>query len=195
MQCRVDVTTSKVAAGSRAWDIVQGPDGASSFTMLSDNRIGRRAPDGHTTYVFLSAGGRVVMITSGPGGNFWYTKQEPGRIGRVTPAGAVTEFPFNPSNGMAVRHRSGPDGNLWYTEIVGSRVGKITPSGAITSWQLPAGRGPAGIIAGSDGALWFAENHAVGVGLGVGALSPASGDSAQLRWQRGSVDTAGACRG
>jgi hypothetical protein len=165
VQCHVDLMTSKVGGGGKPHSIVEGPDGAMWFTMPEANRLGRTTTGDDVTFIDLPAGGRPVFITSGPDGNLWYTKQEPGRIGRVTPAGAVTEFPLNPSNGWPFGIVTGPDGNLWFTEIIGNRVGRITPSGSITTWPLTAGRGPAGIVVGADGALWFSKNHS-GDGLG-----------------------------
>lgn len=54
----------------------------------------------------------------------------------------------------------GADGNMWFTESNGHRVGRITPSGTVT--EFAAVGGPQGIVAGSDNAMWFATQGAVG---------------------------------
>jgi virginiamycin B lyase len=63
---------------------------------------------------------------------------------------------------------------LWFTEFNGNRVARITTKGVIDEFVLPlpagapanATTGPIGITEGPDGAVWFAENAAIGNAIG-----------------------------
>jgi len=46
-------------------------------------------------------------------------------------------------------------------------IGRITPSGTITEFpsSLPAGSNPSGIVTGSDGNLWFADQGKTAIGM------------------------------
>jgi streptogramin lyase len=116
-----------------------------------------------------------VYLTAGPDGNVWFTDSFNDRVGRITPAGAITEF----SAGITALSQPldiarGPDGNLWFTEFSRDGIGRITPAGVVTEFHngitstLPTGQGthakPAGIVAGPDGNLWFAESNASRIG-------------------------------
>ncbi len=119
-----------------------------------------------------------VAITAGPDGALWFVGV-PGKIGRITTAGVVTEFtvpdvapPPESSAGtpatapMWTSITAGPDGALWFTGVPGE-IGRITTSGVVTEFPVPALAPPPpgstvppatvnGIVAGPDGALWFA---------------------------------------
>jgi streptogramin lyase len=119
-----------------------------------------------------------VAITAGPDGALWFVGV-PGEIGRITTAGVVTEFPVpdvppppgSPAGTPATAATftsiaAGPDGALWFTGVP-AEVGRITTSGVVTEFPVPALAPPRpdstvppptvnGIVAGPDGALWFA---------------------------------------
>src|SRR5262249_51788731 len=133
-------------------------------------------------------------IAAGPDGNLWFTvnyvtmfggpnlagRAAGVQLGHITPAGGTTLFPILPeavnSGGIA----GGPDGHIWVTESTQpsdfdshvplapgpiSRIGRITPAGIVSQFDVPTSDGgPAGIAAGPDGALWFAEQRAGKVG-------------------------------
>ena len=108
-------------------------------------------------------------ITTGPDGNLWFTESKPYRIGRITPDGALTEFALpRPPNAspFAMDIVTGPDGNLWFTVVGGAgMIGRITPQGKFTAFPLPSPNAdPIGIVAESDGALWFTEGRANRIG-------------------------------
>src|SRR5262249_26563880 len=76
---------------------------------------------------------------------------------------------------------SGPDGNIWFVGSVqgipSGYVGRITPDGRIAEWRIPAAHSaPFGIVAGSDGALWFREQE----GNAIGRI-PTAGAITQFR--------------
>jgi streptogramin lyase len=119
-----------------------------------------------------------VAITTGPDGALWFVGV-PGKIGRITTAGVVTEFPVpevpprpgsppgTPATPATLTSITvGPDGALWFTGVPGE-VGRITTSGVVTEFPVPVLAAPPpdsiglvstvnGIVAGPDGALWFA---------------------------------------
>ncbi len=148
--------------------ITPGPDGALWFTEIGAGRIGRITTSGTVTeYPVPTANSAPNGITMGPDGALWFTEAHAG-LGRITTAGTVTEYPVSITNenqylGGIV---TGPDGELWFTwsgyngsGLAG--VAKMTTAGTVTWYQSPASYGPfniaAGIAAGSDGALWFAD--------------------------------------
>ena len=58
---------------------------------------------------------------------------------------------------------AGPDGNMWVTEQ--HAIARITPAGDVTEFPLPPELSyPAGIIAASDGRLWFTSSFKSALG-------------------------------
>ena len=57
VQCRVEASLPAESRWQSTLDMVRGSDGALWFTMLSDNQLSRRAPDGGTSS--LPPGGRT----------------------------------------------------------------------------------------------------------------------------------------
>ena len=89
------------------------------------------------------------------------------KIGHVTPEGAITEFPVPTDDSLKVVYiygiAVGSDGNIWFsgtkTRMVRrSRkfIKRMTPDGVFTTISLPADLTIGRMIAGPDGALWFA---------------------------------------
>lgn len=101
-------------------------------------------------------------MTIGPDGNIWI-RTDSGNLGRITPDGAYKEFPLqfglgrgNFPNAAAIT--SGIDGNLWVTGLNG-HIERVTTSGTVTDFAVASiFDGPATIVSGADGALWF-FNH------------------------------------
>jgi virginiamycin B lyase len=57
--------------------------------------------------------------------------------------------------------RPGRTETSWFTERSGDQVGRLIPAGAITEFAVPtAASQPAGVAAGPDGEMWFAERSA-----------------------------------
>jgi virginiamycin B lyase len=157
-------------AGDLDDDITAGPDGALWFTELTGNAIGRITTHGKITIYTkgISSGAGPYSIAAGPDGALWFTEGTGGRIGRITTSGKVTEYsrgitPTEEPVGIA----AGPDGAMWFTEyesydsyqIRESKVGRITMAGKISEYSkgLSGSSGPADIVAGPDGNMWFIE--------------------------------------
>ena len=106
-------------------------------------------------------------ITRGPDGNLWFTVQDiatnSGKIGKIDYTGAITEYTV-PGESLPWDITSGHDGKLWFASNEFHFVGSVTTSGSFTIYAVPA-LGP--IVAGPQGAVWFATT------TGLGKISPA----------------------
>ncbi len=143
------------------YGIAAGSDGALWFTPSSVSPVrtalGRMTTAGAFTQHALPAGFSASNspIVAAPDGNLWFqiSNGSMNAIARMTTAGTVTQFAANsfvaPVHSMTV----GPDGAIWMTEST-TRIGRITTSGSY-SFHSVGGFNPFGIVAGSDGNLWF----------------------------------------
>jgi hypothetical protein len=114
-------------------------------------------------------------IVAGPDGNLWFQYGSGLKVGRLTTAGVYTEFEL--ISGTDVHDiAAAVDGNLWAThsDFVDAWVSRITPFGQVTEYPLPALSIPRGIVAGPDGAIWFAN------GFNVGRINPGATPSASF---------------
>ncbi|HEX6818778.1 MAG TPA: hypothetical protein VF120_10415 [Ktedonobacterales bacterium] len=176
--------TTSGQTNTALFGIASGADGNLWFTWLrvgsslDQAQIGRITPSGAiTAFPLVLPFDAVEDITSGPDGNLWFTVggacTEPCHrpaIGRITASGAITDFTFSGDSSSPYHITPGPDGNLWFAGAYGntvfSMIGRITPGGRITVFPLPCANpqtsdclGADGIMAGPDGALWFAAGQ------------------------------------
>jgi streptogramin lyase len=142
--------------------IVSGPDGALWFTDTARSRIGRVTTGGSFTfYPTPTLNASPIDLAFDADGNLWFTEKSISapQIGRMTPAGVTTEYltpGLSPPNFIA----KGPDGNMWVTgpNQTNGHVGRVLANGTMLQFPiLTVDGGSAGIVAGPDGALWFAE--------------------------------------
>ena len=160
---------------SQPYSIAAGPDGNVWFVEFAGNKIGRITPSGTITeFEIPTADSQPVAISPGPDNAMWFAGLRTGAIGRITLDGAITEFPpVIPISKRGVRAITiGPDGNLWATVAAllapdaVNMIARITPSGTITEFPVPTLNSSlaGGILAGPDGALWFAEEDSNKIG-------------------------------
>jgi virginiamycin B lyase len=172
--------------------ITAGSDGALWFLADSGSAIGRMTTSGSvTTYPLPTGIGMASAITSGPDGNLWFTVYNysggANSIGQLTTSGQFTIY-TDPSLGTgdwnSLSHRalpditSGPGGTLWFSceyasNVVGpgaASIGEITTAGVITSYTIPFDATPGPLVAGPDGAIWFAGADDSGV-RGIGRVT------------------------
>jgi virginiamycin B lyase len=123
--------------------------------------IGRMTPAGAVTRFPLSPSHHDPgPIVAGPDGNLWFAMA--GALGRVTPNGVITEVEVGPTAGTPSL-TVGPDKAIWFaknTPATGAAVGRVAMGRdpKVTAvYDLPDGAGLKGIVAGSDGNLWVAE--------------------------------------
>jgi virginiamycin B lyase len=160
---------------SRPTCIEPGPDGNLWFTETAASKIGRITPSGVITEftVHANSGGSILdvrCIAPGPDGKLWFTTSGPpgGKIGKIATGGVVTLFPQVITAQLYAIAR-GPDDAMWFMEQRGldNTLGRMTAAGALSEIPLPT---PgflivaAGITAGPDGAIWFAQGGASRIG-------------------------------
>lgn len=155
------------SAGTAAYDLAAGPDGALWFTEipgapgapggLRSGRIGRITATGQIREFTLPAGSIPRGIAAGPGHVLWFsgiavdpeaspTQIPRGLIGRITTTGAVREFPLPAGTVATGTITAGPDQALWFAAVTTSspsnptaEIGRITPMGDVQLFRLPAG--------------------------------------------------------
>jgi len=164
--------------------IVTGPDGNLWFTEVF-GRIGRITPSGVVTE-FKGLPQLVGGIAAGADGALWFDETPlgdpvagPGFIGRITTDGKVSTFtlpgfrnddvilPYDAAHSSLV---AGPDGAIWFTNastVLGgaetgkgfATVGRLAADGTVKAFVPPYEPPslPSQIVAGPDGALWYAE--------------------------------------
>jgi virginiamycin B lyase len=96
-------------------------------------------------------------------------------IGRLSPTGRLAQFDLGAGGSEVGSIATGPDGDLWFTLRYrgdsirpGRWVGKMTPDGVLTRYRVDGA--PTQIVAGPDGALWFADPD--GDRSALGRISP-----------------------
>jgi streptogramin lyase len=152
-------------------DVLAAPDGT-IWTAL-DTGLVRIGSGGVTrSRVFgdaLAATGDAVWVADS--GN---VDRKP-RLVRVAANGPRQVF-VDPAPRSFLGFRSlaaAPDGSLWFTQFrdkLAGGIGRMTPDGRFANWWLGSGQ-PERIVAGSDGAMWFNEGHALGRITPTGAIS------------------------
>ena len=141
--------------------IVAGPDGNVWFTFdaFDGDWIGRMTPTGGVTRFPLPANSRDPgAIIAGPDDNLWFAVA--GSLGRITTGGEITEVPVSATAGGLA---TGPDATIWFTgnsATGAATVGRVETGRApkVTGlYDLPEGAVGRGIVAGSDGNMWLAN--------------------------------------
>ena len=146
-------------AGARPHDVAPAPDGKVWYTAQGQGALGILDPaSGAVRQVPLGDGSRPHGVIAGPDGKAWITDGGLNAIVRFDPASeAVTVWKLPADTGYANLNTAAFDGRgrLWFTGQNGI-YGRLDPaSGAMQVWPAPDGRGPYGIAAAPDGAIWY----------------------------------------
>lgn len=161
--------------------IALGGDGNLWFADSGVDKIGRITPAGHIDE-FAPGAHPTGGIVAGNDGNMWFTTggffSAPFGVGKITPTGTISLFTIPaaiPYFSKPASITRGPDQNIWFTaEICTQRgpyfclahnpiVGRVSADGKITEFMNRNGAQDGGrITSGSDGNLWFTEDHAIG---------------------------------
>ena len=141
--------------------ITAGPDGNVWFTFdaVDGDWIGRMTPTGSVTRFPLPSNARAPgAIITGGDDNLWFAVA--GSLARITTGGDITEVPVSMNVGGLA---NGPDGAIWFTgnsASAGATVGRVE-TGRVPKvaglYDLPEGAVLRGIVTGSDGNMWVAE--------------------------------------
>ncbi len=143
--------------------ITNGPDGKLWFTSPNAAIVGRITTSGayDLTLTRPNFAGVSGIASTGPGGNIWVAANGANsEVALINTVGAVAEFPIAAQTSQAIkatRITLAPDQNLWFTGDNVSSINKVTQSGlmSFSTEGVPDGSSPNGIVAGSDGNLWF----------------------------------------
>ena len=120
-----------------------------------------------TQFVYPTANAGGGEIIDGPDGRLWFAETLAGNIGAVTTGGAITEYPLGSNTTLPVGMALDPSHTgVWFTLYGANALGLMLPNGSIASqFTIPTPNSrPISIVAGPDGALWFAEYGAAKIG-------------------------------
>jgi virginiamycin B lyase len=164
-----------VPSGAGPHDVAPAPDGTVWYTAQRQGALGRLDPaTGKTVQVPLGKGSAPHGVVVGPDGAAWVTDSGQNAIVRVDPATlAVRVFPLPADRGYANLNTATFDGRgvHWFTGQNGI-YGRLDPrSGEMAVFDAPHGRGPYGITATPDGAVYYASL----AGSHIARIDPATG--------------------
>ena len=167
-----------VPRGSAPHDVAPAADGGVWYTAQGSGKLGWLDPaTGAVREIPLDSDGRRSAphgVIVGPDGAPWITDSGLNAIVRVDPATrAVRVFPL-PENRPGVNLNTAVfdrTGTLWFTGQTGV-YGRLNPAtGDMQVFDAPRGRGPYGITATPDGAVYYASL----AGSHIARIDPAPG--------------------
>jgi streptogramin lyase len=152
-------------------DVTSGPDG-SIWAAADESGLVSVSPAGTVATWPVPRFGWAEAVTATRAGVWFVNSGNIGagylpRIERIGEDGAMRQFVDHvPRDWLSFNAvTASPDGSLWFTEV-GSRrawIGHMTAAGLFANVQLPKRFGEArGIVAATDGSVWFAAYHAIG---------------------------------
>jgi virginiamycin B lyase len=149
------------------------------FTLAADYAIGELSPANGTTHEFRIPHQNGSLVSWGVAVDdarnlVWFTDQLANSVWSFDVASG-TFARYQLPNPLSSPYQVAVDGSgdAWFTEIGGGRIGEITPQGAIREYAVPTGAstnpgttltGPAGIVIGKGGVVWFTEVYEDSVG-------------------------------
>jgi virginiamycin B lyase len=155
------ITEFPAAPGAIGDAIVAGSDGALWFpSQLGVERI---AVDGGEAHFADDSGVGVTAygIASGADGDLWMSVGSPPSVVRVTTEGAFVRFALPAAFTLppsAVRGIAAGPGGVWVADDGAQLIAQVTENGTGTAYGVPdAGInfGPAFLLAGPDGDMWY----------------------------------------
>ena len=163
-----------VTSGSRPHDVAPAEDGGVWYSGQGNGTLGHLDPaTGDVREIRLGSGSAPHGVIVGPDGAPWLTDGGLNAIVRVDPATEqVTAYPLPATHPGANLNTAAFDrsGVLWFTGQAGV-LGRLDPAvGTVEAWDAPRGRGPYGIAATPDGAIWYASL----AGSHIGRINPAT---------------------
>jgi virginiamycin B lyase len=173
----VETASFPVPSGARPHDVAPAPDGVVWYTAQGQGALGRLDPGtGKVEHIALGSGSAPHGVIVGPDGAPWITDSGLNAIVRVDPrTREVKTFPLPSERGYVNLNTAAFDrnGRLWFTGQNGV-YGRLDPeTGEMVVWDAPRGRGPYGITATPDGAVYYASlagNH-------IARIDPATGQA------------------
>jgi virginiamycin B lyase len=156
-----EVQVFDLPEGARPHDVAPAPHGGVWYTAQRQGALGILDPkSGEVVQVPLGDGSAPHGVIAGPDDAAWITDGGLNAIVRYDPATReVTRYPLPEDTGYANLNTAAFDGDgvLWFTGQNGI-YGRLEPaSGAMEVFDAPEGRGPYGITATPDGAIYYAS--------------------------------------
>ncbi|MGE5145854.1 MAG: lyase [Candidatus Eiseniibacteriota bacterium] len=188
-----ETASFQLPSGARPHDVAPGPDGVVWYTAQGQGALGRIEPKtGKIEQIKLGDESAPHGVIVGPDGAPWITDGGLNAIVRVDPATrAVKRYPLPESRGYVNLNTAVFDkaGTLWFTGQNGV-YGRLDPkTGKIDVWDAPRGRGPYGITATPDGAVYYASlagSHIARIDTKTGTATviepPTKGQGARRVW-------------
>lgn len=158
-----------VDAAGNVWFVQGRPPALSELSPANSTVHEFRIPStGNRT--FLSWG----IFVDNPDGRVWFTDQSGDSVWvfNVHPRSFVKHALPNLSSPYQIA--GDQKGNVWFTEVDRNRLGEISQSGSLQEFSVPLGAkynlfsqstGPAGLVIGGDGAVWFTEVYSDSIGV------------------------------
>jgi len=187
-----------VPAGSHPHDVAPAPDGTVWYTAQRTGELGRLDPEtGETHHIPLGQGSAPHGVIVGPDGAPWITDSGLNAIVRVDPATEeVQRFPLPAGSSNTNLNTAAFDaqGVLWFTGQNGF-YGRLDPAaGEVELFPAPRGRGPYGITATPDGAVYYASlagSHIARIDVTTGEATPIDPPTPEQGARRVWSDSAG----
>jgi virginiamycin B lyase len=187
-----------VPPGSHPHDVAPAADGAIWYTAQASGELGRLDPaTGETHHIKLGQSSAPHGVIVGPDGAPWITDGGLNAIVRVDPATEqVRAFPLPADRPGANLNTAVFDkrGVLWFTGQTGI-YGRLDPKlGAVEVFDAPRGRGPYGITATPDGAVYYASlagSHIARIDPETGQATPIDSPTADQGARRVWADSRG----
>jgi virginiamycin B lyase len=150
--------SNTLQAGSLS-GIALGSDNNVWFGDLNANFIAKIDTSGNITEISLPTNTSPALLTSGPDGNIWFSTAS--GVGKLAPTSTATPTLYTLSTTSSPGGIiSGPNNEIWFSEPLAGRVGHVaTNASGLQEYPIPipsASYLPAGLTAGSDGAIWTA---------------------------------------
>ncbi len=189
----VTIRAYPVPPGGAPHDVAVGADGIVWYTAQRSGHLGRLYPaTGRVDLTPLGRGAAPHGVIIGPDGAPWITDSGTNAIVRVDPrTREVKRWPLPEARGHVNLNTAAFDrrGRLWFTGQNGV-YGRLDPrTGGLEVRDAPGGRGPYGITATPDGAVYYASlagNHIARVDVDTGAATviepPTRGQGARRVW-------------
>lgn len=176
----VAVQDYALPSGAYPHDVAPAPDGLVWYSEQRGGALGVLDPKtGKIELVPLGEDSAPHGVIAGPDGAAWLTDSGQNAIVRVDArTREVKRFPLPEERGHANLNTAAfdPKGRLWFTGQNGI-YGRLDPrTGEMRVWDAPKGRGPYGITATPDGAVYYASL----AGSYVGRIDPETGAATVL---------------
>jgi virginiamycin B lyase len=154
-----EVQYFKIPQGDHPHDVAPAPDGRVWYTGQHVGILGRLDPKtGQVERIPLGDGSAPHSVIVGPDGAAWLTDGGLNAIVRVDPATREVKtwkLPEDRADANLNTPAFDGRGRIWFTGQSGI-YGRLDPkTGAMDVWDAPKGRGPYGITATPDGAIYY----------------------------------------